>query len=109
MTKPFIKSLKISGRFKRLAGHSAKTEGLKSGLVSLKPGEAIGCHCTKDKEEALIILEGRARVFYGKKQGYAGKDSFVFIPRDTMHDVKNIGPGQLRYVYVTSKAKHARG
>jgi len=99
---PFVKKLLSRVRFKRLAGDSAKSSGLKSGLVSLKPGEAVGSHCTGNKEEALIILEGRAKVFYGKKCASAGKGCFVYIPRDIVHDVKNIGAGLLKYVYVTA-------
>ncbi|MFA5115552.1 MAG: cupin domain-containing protein [Candidatus Omnitrophota bacterium] len=103
--KPFIKTLSAKRRFKRLLGVSGESRGMRSGLVALKPGESIGWHSTEHKEEALIILEGRGKVYLGKKTVTACGSSFVYLPRGTCHNVKNTGTGILKYVYLTSQPR----
>lgn len=101
--------LKGAQRFLRLLGDSNKTKGLKSGLVTLKPKELIGEHKTENKEEVLIILKGSATVYFGKNKSLkAVKNSFVFIPAQTLHNVKNSGTKLLQYVYVTTQLKNKR-
>lgn len=101
--KVFFVQLKGRQRFLRLFGESSKSSGLAAGLVSLKSNESIGLHNTKNKEEALIILQGQAQVSYGKLSKIkVKKNCFVYIPPKTDHDLKNIGKGILRYVYITA-------
>ncbi|MDD5060245.1 MAG: cupin domain-containing protein [Candidatus Omnitrophica bacterium] len=103
MKEVFSMALKGNKRFLRLFGNSGKSKGMVSGLVSLKPKESIGCHNTLGKEEALIILKGLAQVSYGKKSTIKVKaQSFVYIPPETDHDVRNIGKSILCYVYLTA-------
>ncbi|MFA5199788.1 MAG: cupin domain-containing protein [Candidatus Omnitrophota bacterium] len=103
MKKVFSMALKGNKRFLRLFGDSGKPKGMVSGLVSLKPKESIGCHNTLGKEEALIILKGLAQVSYGEKSTIKVKaQSFVYIPPETDHDVRNIGKSILCYVYLTA-------
>lgn len=79
------------------------TCGIKAGCVTLEAGESVGGHVTEAKEEAIIILGGRAKIVCGKRRGIiAGESTLVYIPPETRHDVKNIGRTTLRYVYVTS-------
>jgi len=95
--------LKSKQRFLRLFGESSKPNGLASGLVVLRPKESVGLHNTKNKEEALIILEGQAQISYDKDSRIkVRKDSFVYIPPKTDHNLKNIGKGILKYVYLTA-------
>lgn len=102
--KVFCMQLKGRQRFFRLLGDSGKIRGLCCGLVTLKPQELIGKHKTEDKEEVLIILKGSAIVYYGKnKKLKASQNTFVFIPAETLHNVKNSGNKILQYVYVTSR------
>ena len=103
MKKVFCNQLKGKQRFLRLFGKSSRTYGLVSGFVVLKPKESVGPHNTKNKEEALIILQGLAQVFYGKNSKIkAKKNTFIYIPPKTEHDLKNIGKGILKYVYLTA-------
>jgi len=100
----FCVQLKSRARFVRLLGEPSQTGGLRSGLVTLKPQESVGEHKTSHKEEALIVLKGNATVYYGKnKKIKAGQSSFVYIPPETRHNVKNSGNKLLRYVYVTNQ------
>jgi len=99
-------SIKLKGRqrFVRLFGDSTKQGGLCSGFVALKPGESIGEHRTDNKEEVIIIIKGKAIIYYGKNKSVkAAQNTFVYIPLDTVHNVKNPGSKILQYVYVTAK------
>ena len=106
MKNPNILVMKLKGRqrFARLLGDSSKMKGLRSGLVTLKPKESIGEHKTEKKEEIIIILNGSATVYYGKRKFVkAVKNTFVYIPPETLHNVKNSGNKILQYVYVTTQ------
>ena len=101
---PFVLGLRSGGRFLRLVGDSAKVRGLRAGLVTLKPGELIGEHKIENKEEVIIILKGSATIYFGKKKRLkAAQNTFVFIPPETLHNVKNSGTKKLQYVYVTTQ------
>ncbi len=102
-TKAFSAELKSRQRFTRLLGDSSRMKGLRSGLVTLKPRESIGEHKTENKEEVIIILEGSAVIYHGKnKRIKAPPNTFVYIPPETVHNVKNSGSKTLRYIYVTA-------
>ncbi|HRZ13909.1 MAG TPA: cupin domain-containing protein [Candidatus Omnitrophota bacterium] len=95
--------VKIEGtaRFQRLLAGAPETCGMKSGAVILQPGESVGEHVTRAREEAIIILEGRAEVFVaGKPVFTSGPEELVYIPPETAHDIRNSGTVPLRYVYV---------
>lgn len=71
----------------------------------LKPKESVGEHSTKDREEIIIILEGKARVSFGKKGRFILKEkSFAYLPCSTKHNVENAGKGLLKYTYITARA-----
>ncbi|MFA5093236.1 MAG: cupin domain-containing protein [Candidatus Omnitrophota bacterium] len=100
----FSVQLKGRQRFLRLIGDSTKLKGLRSGLVTLKPGEYIGEHVTTHKEEAIIILKGQAVVYFGKNKKLKTKAlALVFIPPETVHNIKNCGSKILQYVYITTQ------
>ena len=103
MTEPFGKSLVSRKKFLRLLGLPGEKGGLRSGLVVLPAGKSIGEHNTDEKKEILVILRGKARVYFGKKKMISlSAPGFIFIPPKTPHDVKNIGRNNLKYVYITS-------
>jgi mannose-6-phosphate isomerase-like protein (cupin superfamily) len=100
-----IKVVRLEGdaKYLRLLGGVPETKGMKSGYVILQPGESVGAHSTKDREEAIIILEGSVAVFVeGVIQFTAQCDSVVYIPPQTNHDMKNSGACVARYVYVVA-------
>lgn len=102
--KAFAVQLKSRQRFRRLLGDSSKIKGLCSGLVTLRPKESIGEHKTESKEEIIIILKGSAVICLGKnKKIKAPQNTFVYIPPETVHNVKNPGTKTLSYLYVTAR------
>lgn len=102
--KPFVKKLSGKEKFQRLLGGTKyAASGLRSGLVALESGESIGIHSTENRQEIIIIFEGRARVHHDKKNRFDVKaGSFIYLPPSTVHNLENIGPKLLKYVYITS-------
>jgi mannose-6-phosphate isomerase-like protein (cupin superfamily) len=99
--KPLLVELAGSERFQRLLPGVPATAGMKSGYVTLKPGESVGEHKTESKEESIIILEGEAQVYCGGRNIFSARqNSLVYIPPQTSHDIKNSSDKLLRYVYV---------
>lgn len=101
--RPF--SIKLSGaeKFTRLLSGVPATAGMKSGYVTLKPGENVGAHSTHGREEAIILLEGTAAVYSGQRLEFTAEaPGLVYIPPETEHDIRNGSAGVLRYVYVVA-------
>jgi len=63
---------------------------MRSGFVTLRSGEQVGEHSTKDHEEILVIVEGTGEVEaegYGRRPVKAGQ--VVFIPPDDSQRVQH--------------------
>lgn len=104
--KPKIVKLKSGSRYQRLFSKDSGTAGIKSGHVILKKSEDIGEHSTNNLEEALVILKGSGRLVINKGEGLDFKGNMVlYIPPETIHNVKNTGSGVLEYIFITSNAK----
>ncbi|MFH1398373.1 MAG: cupin domain-containing protein [Candidatus Omnitrophota bacterium] len=99
---PVLIKLTQTDEYQRLLNGAPSTAGMKSGCVTLKPGESVGEHKTQGKEEAIIVLEGEADVYVeGAFVFTAGKESLVYIPPETNHDIRNSRNQKLRYIYIT--------
>ncbi|MFH1540947.1 MAG: cupin domain-containing protein [Elusimicrobiota bacterium] len=90
-------------KYQRLLKQKMGSLKIHSGHVVLKKGENIGEHLTDGVEEMLIILDGKASVIIDRKKVIKAKmNSVVYVPPNTLHDVKNISSKILRYIYITS-------
>lgn len=78
-----------------------ETQRLKAGYVILQPGGKMKQHSTNNKEEILIILEGKATVIT-EEEKEIGKGECVFFPMQTMHEVVNNSKERVSYLYVVS-------
>ena len=84
----------------RLLSGEPQTHGMRSGRVYLAPGQACGQHSTKDREELLVFLTGKGELIIGEKDSFqVGLGKVAYIPKQTLHDVKNTGDEPLVYVY----------
>lgn len=92
--------LETKEKYQRLLVPGKDTVNLKSGCVILNPGESVGEHSTEKKEEAILILEGKAEILARGKKIEAQEKSIVYMPPETKHDVKNVGQELLKYVFI---------
>jgi len=104
--KPLVIKLEGKEKYRRLLEDSSQTRSFRSGYVNLKAGQDVGEHTTEAKEEIIIVLSGKAEISCQNQQALtAEKNSVVYIPPETKHNVKNVGRQILRYVYVTTPLK----
>jgi quercetin dioxygenase-like cupin family protein len=108
-TDPRAKVIKadVHGQdYVRLLGGPPETCSMRSGAVTLQPGQTIGWHSTRANEEAIIVLEGEGTLLLNKDQNLSLRAGEVaYCPPETEHDVRNSGSGVLRYIYVVAKAQ----
>ena len=100
--RPFVKPLNSARKFKRLFGDSRKKKGLSAGFVILKRGKSVGLHTTGKKEEIIVVFEGKAQIDISGKYYILKEKVMLYIPPNTLHDVKNIDIRPLKYLYITA-------
>ena len=99
---------RISNKYSRILGGFPDSVCMKSGLITLKPGEEVGVHSTGINEELLIVLSGSGK--FTLKSGddiCIGGGGFLYCPPETAHNVVNTSVEDLVYVYVVSKALYS--
>ena len=105
-SKAKIVKLEFDSKYQRLLNRDSGTCGIKAGHVILKKGEEIGEHSTNDMEEALVVLKGKGQLVINKKENLDFEDnSVLYVPPETIHNVKNTGEEILEYIFITSNAK----
>lgn len=75
---------------------------IKAGCVVLKTGENVGEHVTTNKEEILIILEGKAHIICEDETIDADQHTLIFIPLNSTHNIVNQSTSDLKYVYIVT-------
>lgn len=81
-----------------------QTGGMRSGRVVLLAGQEMARHSTKDNEEMLVFLKGRARVVLGSEAVSMEEGQALYIPPRSEHGIFNDGPEELRYIYIVAPA-----
>jgi len=104
---PFVLNLSENGTEKVTAIlDSTKSVQMRSGFVTLQPGENVGSHNTEQHEELLVILAGKGKV---EAQGLGAKEiekgMVVYIPPNNQHNVYCAGTFPLQYIYIVAHAK----
>jgi mannose-6-phosphate isomerase-like protein (cupin superfamily) len=109
--KVLVVNLNDKPEYQRILEGQPQTHGMRSGRVYLKPGETCGQHSTKHHEELLVFLAGLGELLIGGNDRFAvGVGKTVYIPPETLHDVRNTGMEALTYIYcVAPAADDAKG
>jgi mannose-6-phosphate isomerase-like protein (cupin superfamily) len=107
--KPHAQVFKLDGKGQKemplLSGPPA-TVTMRSGLVTLVPGQSVGKHSTGQHEEMLVVFEGEGKMlFHDGSSLVIGGNHALYCPPETEHDVVNTGTGVLRYVYIVASTK----
>jgi mannose-6-phosphate isomerase-like protein (cupin superfamily) len=101
---PFVCSIANDGIKHHELLNAGQSVGMRSGFVSLQPGQNVGSHSTRNNEELLVILDGSGEVdLEGVGRRRIHKSCVAYIPPHTRHDVFNTSSEPLRYVYVVSR------
>ncbi|MBU3911668.1 MAG: cupin domain-containing protein [Candidatus Omnitrophica bacterium] len=104
--KARVLKLEYNDKYQRLISKESGSHGLKMGHVVLKPGESVGSHTTAEREEAIVVLKGDGEAQVGNDSAVKiRKNSVLYIPPWTDHDIKNTGTDILEYIFITSLAQ----
>jgi len=83
---------------------SSRSLTMRSGLVTLQPGQDVGFHNTGRHEELIVVLQGDAEVeAEGLGRQKIADSHVVYIPPGTKHNVFNVGSQPLRYIYIVAR------
>jgi len=94
------------GSYRRLLAGPPETGALKSGLVTLDPGRAVGEHDTERNEEVLVPLAGSGELRIPGEPPIAIRPGMMtYAPAHTRHDVVNTGAEPLRYLFLLAPAE----
>ena len=72
---------------------------LKSGRVSLAPGEEVGEHVTDKKEEIVIVLKGTGTLVKEGQETTLKAGEAHFIAQEMRHNIRNSSEETLEYIY----------
>lgn len=75
---------------------------MKSGRVTLEPGEEVGEHTTDHREEVVVVLKGSGVLLKGKEKVQLREGEVYFIGEDVLHNIKNESNAVLHYIYVVA-------
>ncbi len=92
-----------SDEYQELLSGRPTSDGIFSGLVTLKPNEKVGEHDTEHYEEVLVVLTGEGQMIF--KNGNLLELKFgvlAYCPPNTAHNVKNTGKTPLKYLYIAT-------
>ena len=105
-TAPRLARASENEKYASLLREGVNTHSLRCGRVALQPGESVGEHSTQAIEEAIVVLQGRAKAnLGGHKPITATAGQVIYIPPQTVHNIRNAGEGVLRYIYITVPVK----
>ncbi|PIR97692.1 MAG: hypothetical protein COT91_00055 [Candidatus Doudnabacteria bacterium CG10_big_fil_rev_8_21_14_0_10_41_10] len=75
-----------------------ETRKIKFHNIILEPGQEVGIHTTKNREEVIVVLKGVATIeLEGEDDINVEKDYLIYIPSGKKHNVKNTGNQTLHY------------
>jgi len=75
---------------------------IKSAVVTLGPGEEVGEHITDNREELIIVLDGKAHINHNGNEVILNRNQTHYIAQNVKHNVLNKGRKNLTYIYVVS-------
>ena len=102
--KAFVVELNDAKEYQRLLPGVPATYGMKSGRVYLEPGAECGEHSTKENEEQLVFLQGEGIAIIAEETMQVAKGKIVYIPPETVHNIKNTGSKPLIYIFCVAPA-----
>jgi quercetin dioxygenase-like cupin family protein len=102
--EPFVAPLPAGGAYLPLIAPT-RSVSMRSGVVTLEPGAAIGWHSTGPNEELIICLVGAGVLAVeGQPDRPLAAGQFAYNPPQTPHNVINRGDEPLQYIFIVAPA-----
>ncbi|OUM87908.1 MAG: hypothetical protein BAA01_10685 [Bacillus thermozeamaize] len=90
---------------RRLVGLADGMKNVEVIIGEMEEGGSALPHFHDDVEQVMYILEGKMYVEIDGEQAELTAGHAVWIPKGAMHEVKNAGPGKLRFVLMYAPPK----
>jgi quercetin dioxygenase-like cupin family protein len=101
--EPLVIELTDAAGRQSLLNGPPQTWGMRSGCVTLAPGQEIGQHTTEAHEEALVVLAGEGAVrLEGRDELRVRAGTIAYVPPHTLHNVVSASGATLRYIYIVA-------
>ena len=75
------------------------SHGVSCGVLVLPPGEELPLH-HHSPQEVYIIRKGEGLLLCSSNDKKVSKDSFIYIPKNFKHGLKNIGEEDLELLWI---------
>ena len=98
MKRIIIKSIEGNGKLLDIS----ETKKSKIGHFLLKSGESTPLHITKNREEVILILKGKATIIANNQKYQVKERYFIYLSQEIPHSVENKEDRDLEYVYFVS-------
>jgi mannose-6-phosphate isomerase-like protein (cupin superfamily) len=84
------------GNFSTVYGND--TNGFKVKKISVNSGSRLSLQSHNKRSEHWVIVQGNAKVQVGTDFIELQKNQYVFIPKNTLHRIENIGTESLIFI-----------
>lgn len=84
------------GWYKNIEGNDLS--GFKVKRIGVYPGKKLSLQSHNHRSEHWVIVKGKAKVQVGKDFLILNENQHVYIPKETLHRMENIGGGELEFV-----------
>ena len=64
-------------------------------LIYVDPGKRLSLQSHKHRSEHWVIVQGKAKIQVGKDEHKLEKNQSIYIPKETLHRLENIGEDKL--------------
>jgi quercetin dioxygenase-like cupin family protein len=109
--KPFIcnvSEMKPAINPDGLAWLLVQNEFMIVGRHKIAPGQEHPANTHSNEEECFYIIEGKGIVCVGEEERPVTAGTFVYVPRNTRHSMKNNGTAELEYLFFGAFVKDNR-
>lgn len=90
---------------RRLVGPEEGIENLEVIIGEMEPGGLADPHFHDELEQIMYILTGKMHIIIEGEETVLTEGDVVWIPKKAMHEVKNVGNTNLKFVLMYSPQK----
>ncbi len=112
MTKisPFIKNIEeLTLRNKYFRNVIYTSSNLQLVLMTLLPGQEIGKETHRNVDQFFRIESGKGQIVIGNDSYIIGEGAAIVVPKNTSHNIINIGNKPLKLYTIYSPPQHKNG
>jgi mannose-6-phosphate isomerase-like protein (cupin superfamily) len=107
MFKEDIYNLTQNNTYFRKVLHTGKKAQLV--IMNVLKGSEIGEEVHPNTDQILVFVDGRAKAILNGEEKDASKNDVLFVPAGTVHNIINLGDGDLKLYTIYAPPEHLDG